>query len=402
MSTPGASSLRILMLAPEPFFQPRGTPISVYFRNLSLTRQGHRVDLVTYPLGRDVELPGLTIRRLPNFLFLRSIKIGPSWPKVPMDAAMFARAAAALARRRYDAIFTHEEAGFLGAVLSRATGVPHIYDMHSSLPQQLDNYQFTRSRLLKAAFRRMERFILRNSGAVIAICPDLVETVRREGFGAKCVLIENVLDFPAPPATAEDVRAVRREIAPGGGKIVLYAGSFGPQQGIHLLVEAAARMREAAVVALVGGTPAEVEALSRTEAVRAAAGRLVLKERVAPADVGRYVAAADVLVSPRPAGTNTPLKIYSFLKSGKPLVATALKTHTQVLDESVAVLVEPTPEAMAAGLDFALSSVEARRRAANAQARARRDYTDEAYDRKIALCLEMARGGRAKAATEAP
>ena len=60
--------------------------------------------------------------------------------------------------------------------------------------------------------------------------------------------------------------------------------------------------------------------------------------------------AADLLVSPRIRGTNTPLKIYSYLRSGKPIVATNLLTHTQVLTPEIAVLVEPTPERFAAAI----------------------------------------------------
>ena len=57
-----------------------------------------------------------------------------------------------------------------------------------------------------------------------------------------------------------------------------------------------------------------------------------------------------MLASPRIRGTNTPLKIYSYLRSGKPIVATNLITHTQVLTPDIALLVEPEAEAFAAGL----------------------------------------------------
>ena len=55
--------MRILMIAPEPFFEPRGTPFSEYHRIRALLELGHTVDLVTYPFGHDVTLPGLA--RLP-------------------------------------------------------------------------------------------------------------------------------------------------------------------------------------------------------------------------------------------------------------------------------------------------------------------------------------------------
>ena len=382
--------MKILMLAPEPFFQPRGTPISVYFRNTVLAALGHEVDLVTYPLGEDVKMAKLRIFRLPNFLRLRKIKIGPSIAKIPLDAALTLKALGLILHSRYNLVYSHEEAAFPGVLLSKLARIPHLYDMHSSLPQQLENFEFTRSPLLKRLFARMERFILRNSHAVIVICPDLMNRVRDEGFGDRAILIENVLDFPAPETAPGEIERMKRELAPGGEKIILYAGNFGPYQGVSLLVEAAAHIREKAVLVLLGGSPAERAELERKTAGLGLAGKVVVLDRVAPARVPMYVQASDVLVSPRMSGTNTPLKIYSFLKSGKPLVATRLHTHTQVLDDAISVLVEPTPEAMAAGLDFALRDPEARKRAAAAAALAEREYTFEAYRDRIVRCLAMA------------
>ena len=51
--------MRILMIAPEPFFEPRGTPFSEYHRIRALLELGHTVDLVTYPFGQALNLPGL-------------------------------------------------------------------------------------------------------------------------------------------------------------------------------------------------------------------------------------------------------------------------------------------------------------------------------------------------------
>jgi glycosyltransferase involved in cell wall biosynthesis len=59
---------------------------------------------------------------------------------------------------------------------------------------------------------------------------------------------------------------------------------------------------------------------------------------------------ADVLLSPRIEGANTPLKIYSYLTSGKPIVATDLPTHRQVLSPEIAKLVPADPAALAEGI----------------------------------------------------
>ena len=66
--------MKILMLAPEPFFQPRGTPISVYFRLQALADLGHEVDLLTYHLGEDNAFSGVKIFRTPKLFFIRRIK----------------------------------------------------------------------------------------------------------------------------------------------------------------------------------------------------------------------------------------------------------------------------------------------------------------------------------------
>jgi hypothetical protein len=103
-----------------------------------------------------------------------------------------------------------------------------------------------------------------------------------------------------------------------------------------------------------------------------------------------FIGLADVLVSPRLSGTNTPLKIYSFLKSGKPLVATNLWTHTQVLSDRIAVLVEPDAECMAEGISFALFDERAQEKANFAKKKADRDYTYPRYRDKIRQILDKA------------
>ncbi|MBF6592206.1 MAG: glycosyltransferase, partial [Ktedonobacterales bacterium] len=119
--------MRILMVAPEPFFQPRGTPFSVFHRARALGRLGHEIDLVTYPIGEAVSLPRVRIIRSGRVPFLRRVKIGPSLAKIPLDALLLVRTVGMLLRHRYDCIHTHEEAGLFGAILSRVFRLPHIY-----------------------------------------------------------------------------------------------------------------------------------------------------------------------------------------------------------------------------------------------------------------------------------
>ena len=131
--------MHILMIAPEPFFEPRGTPFSEFHRIRALTSLGHTVDLVTYPFGKDVNMPGLRIVRSIKPPFVSRVGIGPSWAKVPLDTLLSLTALRMALTTKYDAIHSHEEGGAIGIVLAALLGKPHLYDMHSSLPQQITN-----------------------------------------------------------------------------------------------------------------------------------------------------------------------------------------------------------------------------------------------------------------------
>ena len=97
-------------------------------------------------------------------------------------------------------------------------------------------------------------------------------------------------------------------------------------------------------------------------------------------EIPAFLDAADVLVSPRSLGTNTPLKIYQYLRSGRPIVATRLLTHTQVLDDEIAYLTAPTAEGFGAGILAAIGDPE-RARAVGARALhlAETKYSYDAY-----------------------
>jgi glycosyltransferase involved in cell wall biosynthesis len=370
------------MLAPEPFFEPRGTPFSEYHRIKVLGELGHRVDLVTYPFGANVELPNLRIIRAPRPPGLRRVPIGPSWPKVLLDAFLIPTAIRQARRERYDAIHSHEEAGLLGVWLSRRLGIPHLYDMHSSLPQQLTNFRFARNGVLRRAFEQMEHRTVFGSDVVITICRDLYDHVHAMGAGDRAILIENVMggDVEEPPhLTAAGVR--EQWGIPVSAPLVLYTGTFEPYQGLDLLFDAmgvVARSHPEARLLVVGGRAEQVE---RARARAATAGCSPIFTGYQPArEIPAFVAAADVLASPRTAGTNTPLKIYSYLRAEKAIVATNLLTHTQVLDPEIAVLVDPEPAPFAAALVRLLDDAELRGRIASAAAEhARLHYSREEY-----------------------
>ena len=218
----------------------------------------------------------------------------------------------------------------------------------------------------------------------MTVCASLSEGVRRDAPGAKVFQIEDppLVDTKAP-ASADAVASLRSSLGLGAEPVVLYSGNFEPYQGVPLLLEAGTQLPGVQVV-LMGGEPHEVESLkARAERSRGGA-RCVFTGKRPPSELPLFLALADLVVSPRIRGENTPFKIYTYLASGKPLVATRLPTHTQLLDDSLAFLAEPTPEALAEAVRAALADRgDAARRTARAVALIEREYSEARYLEKV-------------------
>jgi glycosyltransferase involved in cell wall biosynthesis len=341
------------MIAPEPVLEPRGTPFSVYHRAKALASLGYEVDLVTYPLGKDVAVPGLRIYRAPALPFIQKVKIGPSLAKIPLDVLVFFTAVRRLLWRRYRYIHTHEEAGLMGVLLASVFGCKHLYDMHSDLSQQMSNFSFTQNKLLIGLIEALQKLIVSKADAVIAICPDLEHTVARMAPGKRVYMIENVaVDEALPPADERDVEKLRQDLKLGIDPVLLYTGTFEGYQGIDILLKSVAIVKKTypnARYVLVGGRPEQVEEQRRLATELGINDMVRFTGQRPLEEMPRYMALADILLSPRSEGTNSPLKLYTYLRSGKPILATSIFSHTQILTPEMASLVPPTAQGLADG-----------------------------------------------------
>jgi glycosyltransferase involved in cell wall biosynthesis len=374
----------------------------VYYRTLITAELGVSVDLLTYGQGQDVEIPGVRIHRIPRFAFLGEVKVGPSLLKFFLDFFLVLRTIGLLLRHRYDFVHAHEEAVFFCRFLKPIFGFKLVYDMHSSLPQQLTNFRFTTSRLLIGLFRRLENSCLEACDAVITICPDLADQVAREIQDLdKHFLIENSIFDPvrlvgeSSSVTGSEAAGTAERELPADRQIVVYAGTLEPYQGIELLLRAFQRVwseRPEAFLLIAGGTTAQVEHYSGLAQELGLDSACLFTGRVPPDRARKLSTEADLLVSPRIEGTNTPLKVYEQLASGVALVATDIYSHTQVLDDSVAFLAKPNDEGFAGALSRALDEPEERaRRVAGARDLYQRRYSRSAYLAKMSALLDRLR-----------
>ncbi len=149
--------MKVLLILPQPFFAVRGSPINIRQVCTTLGELGHRVDLVAYHLGEEIQMQNVRIRRCLKIPFIRYVPVGPSCRKAFLDIFVFLEALKLLIRNRYDCIHAVEEAVAFAVVLGRIFHIPVIYDMDSDMPDQLAYTRFVRSRLLLKLAKYLER-----------------------------------------------------------------------------------------------------------------------------------------------------------------------------------------------------------------------------------------------------
>jgi glycosyltransferase involved in cell wall biosynthesis len=374
--------VKILVVAPQPFYDERGTPIAVRLLVETLCDFGHDVDLLVYPQGQNIAYPRLRIVRAGRPPGIQHVPIGFSWQKLLSDLWLAATMIRLLFTRRYDVVHAVEEAVFLAAAFNLLSRRRLVYDMDSWMSQQLTD-KWRALQPLRPLLVGIERLSVRRATVVLPVCEDLAQVVRGWVDPQRVVLLP---DVPMGDAEPGGVQESLRAIVGPEALIALYVGNLERYQGIDLMLDGLAQLpRDTPLQTIViGGSAGDIETY------RARAAQLGLGDRVhflgprPVAHLNAYLAQADLLLSPRTLGQNTPMKVYSYMQSGKAMLATAIRSHTQVLDGECAELVAAEPAAWAAGLARLAGNAEHRHRLGTAaRVKAESEYSLPAFRARL-------------------
>lgn len=373
--------MRILLAAPQPFYEERGTPIAVRWVAETLCRAGHQVDLLCFPGGCDIQEERLRIVRCRAPGWIGPVPIGFSWKKLICDFFLTARMFSMVRHGRYDVLHAVEEAVFPAILLRRRT-MKLVYDMDSSMSDQLlEKWPWLDP--LRVVLEAFEKRAIRSADLVLPVCDYLRDKViAARPKGRVCVLHDLAMESAGDRPSCENLR----EAWNLNGPLCMYVGNLEHYQGIDLLLQSFSLLKTATPyhLVIIGGRERDVHHY------RAEAEHLGLRDRVLflgarPLQALQdYLAQADILLSPRIKGGNTPLKIYSYMLAGKPIVATDISSHTQVLNGQCAVLPPPEAAAWAKALDELLTHPEqGTLLGENARRRALLRHTRKAYENTL-------------------
>ena len=345
--------MKILVIAPHNYYVDRGTPIDLDILLRALSHRGDEVHAAVYDGGAPRDYPNVTVHRPGAPASLHDLGPGFSLRKLRADRHLFRLARRLVRVLKPDVVHAGEEAVFMATHFAFWKKVPYVYDLDSSIAQQLVEKK-PALRPLAGVFNAVEAKAIRGAVACAPVCHALADLTRRRG--AKHVETLHDISQLADPDRTPTGFLHRRFGLPATRPLLMYVGNLEAYQGVDLLLEGFAASRAAADAPAVdlivaGGTDAAIAAYRRRAEALGVADVTHFLGRWPANRLDELLAEAAILTAPRVRGINTPQKIFPYLHSGRAVLLTRLPTHTQIVDDRLCRLAEPTPEAFGAAIN---------------------------------------------------
>jgi len=242
--------MKILMIAPTPFFSDRGTHIRILEEALALEKRGHSVPIVTYHIGENISekiKTNIEIYRIPKLLFwCKKMEAGADWRKVILNILLIFKTLRLVLIKKPDIIHAHlHEGALIGWIVRKILfwrKIKLIADFHGTLTKEMVSHNYLKNKFLRGFFIRLEKFINNLGDFAIASSGELADELRKTRKDGK---IETILDGVNlenyDPLTLK--KEFRKKLGiPANKVMIIYAGSFIANKGIKYLLEAISKV----------------------------------------------------------------------------------------------------------------------------------------------------------------
>ncbi|MBI1975584.1 MAG: glycosyltransferase [Candidatus Vogelbacteria bacterium] len=329
--------MKILVIAPTPFFYDRGCHVRIFEQAKFLSEHGHEVKIVTYHIGSDVM--GLSVIRTPNFFWYQKMEPGPSWHKIYLDFFLLFRSLQTARAFRPDIIHAHAHEGALIAFPVRSIfGGAVVLDSQGSLTDQLVSMGHVHPKSL--SFRilfGLERFIYRLSNAII-VSNQNNQSVLALQFGLDPSKISLIPDGIRTEMLRVDNAAVQ-ELRQRYGiledkKVIVYLGTLSVLEGTDKLLNLVAGLRVLRndFILLLMGYP-HADAYRRMADSLGIAECVVVTGRVDYECIYNYLALGDVAVSLKADTSEGNGKLFNYAAAGLPVICYDHASNRSILGE---------------------------------------------------------------------
>ncbi|MBP7507411.1 MAG: glycosyltransferase family 4 protein [Prolixibacteraceae bacterium] len=333
------SENRILVVVPFAFHRESGSSLSTFYRVSALADLCSRIDVITTPHGRSVDIVNVSIRRFPSIKLFRNYEPGQYFKKLMYEPFLFFGTLYWLIIRRFDVVIVHGSSIYWAFLIHKLFKARFIATVHGNIETELDKWGISKSRMIKRISAKIENKILDSFSFIIA-----------EHDEVKNILVRGNVEPNKIKVIRICVKNVDRFVKMNYDDwfIVLYTGTFVKVQNLDLLYRTASLLKNEKIrFILIGGTSHEIET-EKIKVERYGVSEIVtLLPRMQQKYLESYYRNADIVVSPRVFGHDTPMKIFDYLNYGKCIVATNKPIHSGILNNNVSHLVEPKPECFA-------------------------------------------------------
>ena len=349
-------SLKILMIAPTPYFSDRGCHVRIYEEAKALRVRGHKVVIVTYHLGRNVgEIP---VVRIPNIPWYSKLSAGPSWHKPYLDILLLYKALVTAKRFRPDIIHAHlHEGAFLAAIAKRSFAVPILFDCQGSLCGELLDHGFMKQDgLVHKVFARLEAWITRQADHIVTSSTPTADLIRRAfpEVAPQLSSLTDAVDLDSFKPFAKDEDLLKELGVPAEKRLIVYLGAMTEYQGVDLLLDALRALAERQVDfhALLMGYPEK--AYVEQAAQHGLADKVTFTGKLNYAEAPRYLSLGDVAVSAKLSATEANGKLLNYMACGLPCVVFDTQVNRELLGDHGFYVRQLDAQSLADGLQEAL------------------------------------------------
>lgn len=328
-------TMRILMLAPTPYFADRGCHVRIYEEARALIDLGCQVQIVTYHIGRD--MPGIPTARIPRIPWYRRLTAGPSWQKPLLDLLLFFKALSVARSCHPQIIHAHlHEGAFIGILLKMLLRIPLIMDFQGSLTVECRDHGFFRQgSSLDRIFGAIERYINNRVDAFITSSSAGAELLVQQ-WQVPSQKVTAVIDGVDTNHFHPYSRSESRQMfnLPDGVPLVVYLGVLNSYQGVDLFLSSMQILKKKGcnVHFILMGYPEEQYRQKADE--MGMAHCVTFTGKVDYAEAARFLSAGDIAVSPKLSLTEANGKLFNYMACGLPTVVFDTPVNREILGEA--------------------------------------------------------------------
>lgn len=376
--------MKILVVAPTPFFSDRGTHIRILEEALALEKRGHDVTIATYHIGQN--LPDylnshIDVRRIRRWLFwYHKLEAGPDWQKVILDLLLIKKVFFLARTKRPDIIHAHLHEGVLIAWIVQKMlfwrGIKVVADFHGSLTKEMVSHSYLRASGLERLFHWIEGLIDRMGDAAVTSSWNNAKEIAAYRKAEVPVLLDGtrLSMFDGLPEKRE-IRAVYG--VPQDAIVVTYTGAFIRNKGINFFLEAMPILAQKfpSVHFVLAGFPLDLIA---SDIPKDLSSKVTIISPSPYFDLARILRMSDVGVDPKDEATREASgKTLQYMGAGLPVACFDTGNNREYLGDGGTYAAACTGEALAEAIVFLLADGTLRQQKGRMNRERARDFSWE-------------------------